>query len=339
MLETSARLLRLLSLLQTPREWPGPELAERLGVSGRTVRNDVDRLRELGYPVVATRGATGGYRLSAGTAMPPLLLDDDEAVAVTIGLRTVAQGAIAGMEETSLQALAKLQQVLPSRLRRRVQTLLAYTVPVPADGPQPAVDPQLLSTLAAVCRDHERLRFNYRSHDGTATRRTAEPHRLVNWGRRWYLVAWDTDRDDWRTFRVDRVEPRLPTGPRFAPREPPEGDVAAYVARNASAAAWRYRARVTVHAPAEVVAELVNPAVGVVEPVDGTSCILDTGADSVEALGVHLGLLGHDFDVSGPPELLAHLAELARRYARSTPSGPDGASGDGAGSGSPDPSG
>ncbi|WP_377270174.1 helix-turn-helix transcriptional regulator [Peterkaempfera sp. SMS 1(5)a] len=327
MLETSARLLRLLSLLQTPREWPGSELAERLGVSGRTVRNDIDRLRELGYPVLATRGATGGYRLSAGAAMPPLLLDDDEAVAVTVGLRTVTAGAIAGMEETSLQVLAKLQQVLPSRLRRRVQTLAAYTVPVPVDRPGPVVDPQLLSTLAGVCRDRERLRFEYRSHDGTATRRMVEPHRVVSWGRRWYLVAWDVERDDWRTFRIDRIEPRLPTGPRFAPREPPEGDVAAYVARHASAAAWRYRTRVTVHAPAEVVAGLINPSVGVVEPVDEASCVLDTGADSVEELGVHLGRLGHDFDVSGPPELLAHLAELARRYARSTPSGLDGREG------------
>ncbi|MET9671308.1 YafY family protein [Streptomyces sp. NPDC006475] len=320
MLETSARLLRLLSLLQTAREWPGTELAERLGVSGRTVRNDIDRLRELGYPVDATRGPAGGYRLAAGTAMPPLLLDDEEAVAVTIALRTAAQGALSGMEETSLRALAKLEQVLPARLRRRVQTLQTYTVPVPADQPRPAVDADVLTVLTAACRDRERLRFDYRAHDGSASRRVSEPHRVVSWGRRWYLVAWDVERGDWRTFRVDRIQPRTPTGPRFAPRELPDGgDAATYVARRVSAAGWRHRARVTVHAPAEAVAERINPAVGVVEALDDSTCVLDTGADSVETLGVYLGMLGHDFDVTGPPELLAHLRELARRYDRSTP--------------------
>ncbi|MFD3919696.1 helix-turn-helix transcriptional regulator [Streptomyces sp. NPDC058595] len=319
MLETSARLLRLLSLLQTPRAWPGSELAERLGVSGRTVRNDIDRLRELGYPVLAARGATGGYRLTAGTAMPPLLLADDEAVAVAIGLRTVAEGAIAGVEETSLQALAKLQQVLPSRLRRRVDALRTYTVPVPADRPGPKVDADLLTTLTSVCRDCERLRFDYRDHGGASTRRVVEPQRVVNWGQRWYLVAWDVERDDWRTFRVDRIDPRLPAGPRFTPRPAPDGDVAAYVSRRVSAAAWRHRARVTVHAPAQAVVERINPAVGVVEAIDATTCVLDTGADSLETLAVHLGMLGYDFDVTEPPELVAHLRALAARYGRSTP--------------------
>lgn len=223
MLETSARLLRLLSLLQSPREWPGTELAERLGVSGRTVRNDIERLRTLGYPVDATRGSTGGYRLAAGAAMPPLLLEDDEAVAVTIAVRTVARSAMPGMEETSLQALAKLEQVLPSRLRRRVRALQQYTVPVPADREDPGIDTELLMTLASACRDRERLRLDYRDHAGTPSRRLVEPQRVVNWGRRWYLVAWDVDREDWRMFRVDRITPRTPAGPRFAPREDPEG--------------------------------------------------------------------------------------------------------------------
>ncbi|WP_434596354.1 helix-turn-helix transcriptional regulator [Streptomyces sp. A5-4] len=182
------------------------------------------------------------------------------------------------------------------------------------------MDSDLLRALTAACRDHERLRFDYLDHAGTASRRVAEPHRVVNWGRRWYLVAWDVDREDWRTYRVDRVEPRLPTGPRFVPRElPGDGDVAAYVSRRVSAAAWRFRARVTVHAPAEAVAERVNPTVGVVEAVDATTCVLDTGAGSVESICVHLGLLGYDFEVTGPPEPLAHLRELAGRYARSTP--------------------
>ncbi len=318
MLETSARLLRLLSLLQSPREWPGSELAERLGVSGRTVRTDIERLRELGYPVGATRGPAGGYRLAAGAAMPPLLLEDDEAVAVAVALRTVAQGALSGVEEVSLRALAKLEQVLPSRLRRRVRALQQYTAPVPADRPSPAVDTETLMTLAAACRDRERLRLDYRDHAGTATRRLVEPQRVVSWGRRWYLVAWDVDRDDWRLFRVDRLTPRTPAGPRFAPREDPEGDAARFVAGRASAAAWRYRARVTVHAPAAAVLERVNPAVGVVEAVDADTCVLDTGADSPDSLAVHLGMLGYEFTVTGPPELVAHLEDLAGRYAKAT---------------------
>ncbi|MFE7749332.1 helix-turn-helix transcriptional regulator [Streptomyces sp. NPDC057428] len=318
MLETSARLLRLLSLLQTPREWPGTELAERLGVSGRTVRNDIERLRTLGYPVDASRGATGGYRLAAGSAMPPLLLEDDEAVAVAVALRNVSGSALAGTEETAGRALAKLEQVLPSRLRRRVRALQQYAVPVPADRPAPHTDTELLMTLTAACRDHERLRMEYRDHAGATARRLVEPQRVVNWGRRWYLVAWDVDREDWRTFRVDRLTPLLPAGPRFAPRLDPEGDAAAYVAGKASAAAWRHRARVTVHAPAQAVLERINPAVGTVEPVDADTCVLDTGADSLDSLGVHLGMLGFDFTVTGPPELVHHLEELAGRYARST---------------------
>ncbi|GAB3814258.1 helix-turn-helix transcriptional regulator [Micromonospora zhanjiangensis] len=317
MWETSARLLKLLSLLQARRDWSGADLADRLAVSERTVRRDVERLRDLGYPVHASRGTDGGYRLGAGAAMPPLLLDDDEAVAVVVGLRTAARGPVAGIEEASVRALAKLEQVLPARLRRRVSAVADYTVPIPPDTPAPAIDPATLTTLAAACRDHERLRFDYRSHDGTATIRTVEPHRLVTWGRRWYLVAWDVERDDWRTFRVDRVEPRIPTGPRFTPRElPGDGDLAGYVARGVSGAGFRFRARVTVHAPADVIAARVNPAVGVVEAVDERTCVLSCGADSVDTLAVYLGLLDADFDVTGPPELVARLDLLATRYHR-----------------------
>ncbi|TDE37800.1 YafY family protein [Actinomadura sp. 6K520] len=317
MLETSARLLRLLSLLQTPRDWTGAELAERLSVSARTVRNDVERLRTLGYPVHGTRGAVGGYRLGAGAALPPLLLDDDEAVAVAIGLRTAAGGTITGVEETSLRALAKLEQVLPSRLRRRVSALQRYAVAVPRDDRGPRVEAETLSVLAAACRDHERLRFDYRRHDGTASRRDVEPYRLVNWGRRWYLVAFDIERADWRTFRVDRLDPRTPAGPRFTPRELPE-EAVDQVRRGASSAAWRYRARVVVHAPAERLAERITPAVGAITPVDHTRCLLDTGADSIETLAVHLGLLGADFTVTEPPELVEHVRALADRYHRAT---------------------
>ncbi len=190
MAETSKRLLQLLSLLQTTREWSGPELAERLSVSTRTIRHDVERLRSLGYPVDATRGSVGGYRLGAGANLPPLLLEDDEAVAIALSLRTAAGGAVSGLEESALRALTKLQRVLPSRLGRRVDALTAYTVRVGAGATQRAtVDASALSLLASACRDHERVRFAYADHSGTASKRAVEPHRLVNWGRRWYLLA------------------------------------------------------------------------------------------------------------------------------------------------------
>ena len=241
MLETSARLLRLLSLMQARRDWTSAELATRLGVTTRTIRNDVGRLRELGYPVDARPGVDGGYRLGAGGALPPLLLDDEEAVAVALGLRTVANGSIAGIEETSVRALAKLQQVLPSRLRRKVSAFQSYVLPAPSGGPQ--ADPDVLTVIASACRDHERLRFDYQAHSGAASRRSVEPYRLVHHRRRWYLVAWDVDRDAWRTFRVDRIEPRTPSGPRFTPRAlPPDPEIAAQVARGAAQATWRYRA-------------------------------------------------------------------------------------------------
>jgi predicted DNA-binding transcriptional regulator YafY len=312
--DTSARLLRLLSLLQTPRDWTGTELADRLEVSTRTVRNDVERLRALGYPVHATRGAVGGYRLEAGAVLPPLLLDDDEAIAVAVGLRTAAGGAVGGIEETSLRALSKLEQVLPNRLRRRVNALQAFTVLMPPDEHEPLIDPQVLTLLAAACRDHERLRFAYRDREGASTRREAEPYRLVNWGRRWYLVAFDLHRDDWRTFRVDRLVPRLPLGARFAPRPLPDEDIAAYVARGAAEVAWRFRARVIVHAPASAIAERLGRHIGTVEAIDDRSCLLDAGAYSLEQMAAYLGLLEADFTVVEPPELIEQVRRLAGRY-------------------------
>ena len=206
---TSGRLLRLLSLLQARRYWPGDELADRLEVSGRTIRRDVERLRELGYPVDATTGPDGGYRLEAGTAMPPLLLDDDEAVAIAVGLRTAAGASVTGIEETSVRALVKLEQVLPPHLRRRVNALGSATRRSPAGPDGTQVDPEALTVIAGACRDRERLRFAYTARDGAETRRHVEPLSLVNLGRRWYLVAWDCDRRDWRTFRMDRI-PKLP---------------------------------------------------------------------------------------------------------------------------------
>ncbi len=316
MLQTSARLLRLLSLLQSPREWTGKELAARLDVTTRTVRNDVGRLRTLGYPVHATRGQVGGYRLGAGTSLPPLLLDDEEAVAVAAGLRAAATGSIAGIEESSLRALAKLEQVLPSRLRRRVNAVQTYMVTVPPDRAGPTVSASVLSTITAACRDRERLRFGYRAHSGQASRREVEPYRLVNWGRRWFLVGWDTGPRDWRTFRVDRISLKTPNGPRFAARDLPDEDLASYVAHGVSAAAWRYRARVIVHAPAAVIAERLPAAVGPVEAIDDSTCAVNSGAESVEALASWLGMLGADFEPTGCPELVEHLRLLSTRYRR-----------------------
>ncbi|MFE2541056.1 helix-turn-helix transcriptional regulator [Actinacidiphila glaucinigra] len=312
MLETSARLLRLLSLLQSRRDWTGPELAERLDVTARTVRRDVERLRALGYPVHATPGTAGGYRLGAGAALPPLLLDDDEAIAVALCLRTGAGGSVEGIEETSLRALAKLEQVLPSRLRRRAQAMEAVAVARPASQPG-AVAQEVLTAIGAACRDHERLRFDYRAHGGTASRRTVEPHSLVHHGRRWYLLAWDNDRQDWRTFRVDRMDPRSPTGPRFAPRRPP-ADAASYVARGVTSRAYRHQAVVVVHAPAEAVAEYAGYAT--VESTGPDSCVLRTGSESLDALAVYIGMLGVDFEVREPPELAERLRVVADRLAR-----------------------
>jgi predicted DNA-binding transcriptional regulator YafY len=322
MLETSARLLRLLALLQSRRDWTGAELADRLGVTARTVRNDVERLRRLGYPVLADRGNVGGYRLGAGGSLPPLLLDDEEAVAVVVGLRAAAGGAgggaVAGITESAVRALAKLEQILPPAVRRKVHALAAHLVSVPPDRAVPTVDPELLTRLAALCRDQERLRFDCTTHAGTEAVRTVEPYQLVNWGRRWYLVAFDVDSQDWRTFRVDRIRVRTPTGPRFQARRLPADDLAAYVSSRTSAAAWRYRSRVTVHASAEYVLQRINPAVGTVEAIDDNSCVLDTGADTLDTLAVYLGMLDVDFSVTEPAELVEHVRALAARYARAT---------------------
>jgi predicted DNA-binding transcriptional regulator YafY len=312
--ETSSRLLTLLSLLQGRRDWPGGELAARLEVSGRTVRRDVERLRALGYPVESLTGPAGGYRLRAGTAMPPLLLDDDEAIAIAVGLRTAARASVTGIEETSVRALVKLEQVLPAHLRRRVRALQSATMTLPAGGP--TVDPQTLTTIAAACRDCECVRFAYRGRDGTASRREVEPHSLVNLGRRWYLVAWDRGRRDWRTFRIDRLSGPASTGVRFAPRELPGKDAATYVSQRLSAAPNRYEARVTLHAPAETIRKRVSPHWGHIEPIDDQRCEYRTGDDDLDWLAVRVAMLGVDFDVHEPPELADHLRLLARRLAR-----------------------
>ncbi|WP_436736255.1 helix-turn-helix transcriptional regulator [Streptomyces sp. BBFR102] len=301
MLDTSARLLRLLSLLQAHRTWTGPQLAERLGITSRTVRRDVGRLRELGYPVDAAPGAAGGYRLGAGAELPPLLLDDDEAVAVAVGLRTAAGGGVEGLGESSVRALAKLEQVLPNRLRRRVGALHAYTVPLLRAPGGPGVEPGVLTELAAVCRDAERLRFAYRDHAGAESRRTVEPHRLVCTERRWYLVAWDLDRGDWRTFRADRITPRPPHGPRFTPREGPAEDLAAYVSEGLSTRVYPDRAVLRLLVPLEEAARRISPSDGTLAAENRRSCLLTAGAASLDVLVIHILLLGLEFEVVEGP--------------------------------------
>jgi predicted DNA-binding transcriptional regulator YafY len=314
-MSTSSRLLRLLSLLQTPRDWTGTELASRLEVSPRTVRNDIERLRDLGYPVHATRGSVGGYRLEAGTSMPPLLLEDDEAVAVAIAMRSATGVAVEGLEESSLRALAKLEQVLPPRLRRQVATVQSVTMHVRRGRPGPTVDPAVLSELARLARERFQVRFDYSDRKQAASARRAEPYRLVNAGQRWYLVAWDLDRADWRTFRVDRMRPGLSTGARFTARPLTDAEAEALVARGVPPEARKFQARIVVHAPAQQIAERIGPWIGSVEALDDDRCVLVTGAERVEDIAVHLGWLGCDFQVTEPPELVNTLRALAARYA------------------------
>ncbi|GHD78518.1 YafY family transcriptional regulator [Streptomyces goshikiensis] len=323
MTDTPARLLTLLSLLQTPREWPGSELAARLRVSARTIRRDIDRLRELGYPVEATLGADGGYRLVAGAAMPPLVLDDEEAVAIAVGLRAGAGHAIEGVEEASVRALAKLEQVLPGRLRHRVGALQSATVAL-TRGDGPSVDPRTLTTMASAVAGPERLRFAYRARDGAPSRRLVEPYRLVSARSRWYLVAYDLEREDWRTFRVDRVAEAFATGARFTPREPPM-DAAAMVAR-ALRGGQAYEVDL---AFAGVTAqELPAWLRGAAVAEEGGCRVRFPSGDSPEWLVARVALTGLPFTVRGPDFLVAAAAALAARLTA--------AAGPGAGPG-PDP--
>jgi predicted DNA-binding transcriptional regulator YafY len=314
MSETSSRLLQLLSLLQGRRDWPGADLADRLEVSGRTLRRDIERLRRLGYPVESLTGPAGGYRLRAGSAMPPLLLDDEEAIAIAVGLRTATRASVTGIEETAVRALVKLEQVLPAHLRRRVGALGSATVAPPVAGP--TVDPQHLTLIAGACRDSECLRFAYRTRDGTGSRREVEPHTLVNLGRRWYLVAWDRRREDWRTFRIDRLTRPASTGVRFTPRRLPARDAAAYVEQSIAGTPSRFEAKVTLHAGADEITSRVPAHWGTIEPIDRHTCEYRTGDEDLRWLALRIAMLDVDFDVHEPPELIEHLEALARRLRR-----------------------
>ena len=320
MATTSERTLRLLSLLQTHRHWGGTELAERLGVSGRTLRRDVDRLRELGYPVEATRGVDGGYQLAAGSSMPPLLLDDEEAVALAVGLHAAAHGAVAGIEESSVRALAKIVQVMPPRLRHRINALQAMTVPMVwsttgwSSG-RPLLDPSDLTVAAQACRDQERVTFAYVARDGQRSDRRVEPHRLVSLGRRWYLVAFDLDRQDWRSFRLDRVESMRSTGHRFEPRPLPAPDAADFVRAGIESLPASYAVEVTVFAGADVVRERIGRWCAVEEDAAGR-CTVRMKADSLDWPAMALGMVGADFEVVAPVELADVVRDWGTRFTR-----------------------
>jgi predicted DNA-binding transcriptional regulator YafY len=316
MANTSSRTLRLLSLLQTHRFWPGTELAGRLEVSARTLRRDIDRLRELGYPVEATRGVDGGYRLAAGAALPPLVVDDDEAVALAVGLRAAAQSAVGGIEEPSVRVLAKVTQVMPARLRRRVEALQAMTVAA-MWGPatDSGIDAGDLATVALACRDTERVTFAYRAADGQRSDRHVEPHRLVALGRRWYLVAYDLGRHDWRNFRVDRLTGLSATGARFRPRELPAADAADFVRSRIGALPSAYRVEVRLGAPASLVRERIGRWC-TVEEIDATTCLVRMTTDSLDWAAVALGASGAEIEVRSPPELARHLREWGERFSR-----------------------
>jgi predicted DNA-binding transcriptional regulator YafY len=314
MADTTSRALRLLSLLQSRRIWTGRDLMTRLGVSERTLRRDIDRLRGLGYEVSSISGPAGGYQLEAGSDIPPLLFDDEEAMAIALGLLTAAGGTIDGMEETSLRALAKMEQVLPPRIRRRVTTL--QTAIVPLARAWVTVDPEILTTVAQACRDHERLRFDYTRRDGERTERNVEPHQLVSIHQRWYLLAFDRDRDDWRTFRLDRLSSPWATRMVFTPRPIPGGSAAEYMERSLRSMPTRYQVVATVHAPAVEVRRRIRPGEGSVDSLGRDRCSFRTQGDQLEWLAFQLIWLGADFQVHEPPELTEYLSELASRVER-----------------------
>ncbi|XRQ10894.1 helix-turn-helix transcriptional regulator [Actinomadura welshii] len=315
MANTSSRTLRLLSLLQTHRYWPGTELADRLGVSVRTLRRDIDRLRELGYPVEAQRGVDGGYQLAAGAALPPLVIDDEEAVALAVGLQAAARDAVEGVAESSVRVLAKLVRVMPARLGRQVEALRAMTVPAWGGRTGPGVDPGVLTVIALACRDGERLRFHYTAAGGDETEREVEPHRLVPLGRRWYLVAYDLTRHDWRTFRVDRLSAPAPTGSRFRPRDLPAADAAEFVRESVDGPFRPYRVKVLVDAPAATVRQRIGRWCEV-EEIDDGHCHVSMTVDSLDWPCMALGVVRADFHVLEPPELRDLLQEWATRFTR-----------------------
>jgi predicted DNA-binding transcriptional regulator YafY len=317
MLTSSTRLLRLLTLLQTRSHWAGPDLAERLQVHPRTLRRDVDRLRQLGYPVQASSGVAGGYAFRAGQALPPLMLEDDEALAVSIALRTATAGAVGGIEEPALRALVKLEQAMPAHLRRRVDALRSAILPMDQAGP--VVDASLLATLASACRDQLRLAFSYADGRGRSTERRVEPQGLAHTGHRWYLVAWDPMRSDWRTFRIDRMVGAPTVGTHFTPRTSPDGgDLKSYVARSLAGTPYPEQARIVLHAPRSELACRIPPSAGVLKELDEGRCLLEGAAHALDFLAYWLMALPVDFEVLAPEALKAKLRAAGERAMRCT---------------------
>lgn len=312
MSDTTGRLLAVLSVLQSGGTWTGPQLADRLGVTVRTVRRDVERLRELGYPVDSDTGVAGGYRFGVGgTRLPPVMLDDEEAVALAVCVRSAAASAAAGAGEVAVRALAKLEQLLPTRLRPQLDALTSATASLPQLAPN--VDSGLLVSLSRACRERDILEVHYEDSRGRPTQRRIEPVRLVSTGRRWYLVAFDLGPDDWRTFRADRIAEATVTGHRFTARGGP--DPVELVHRAITTAPYRHRARVELAAPAPELAERIPPTVGVVEAIDDNTSVLTLGADDLDLLVVHLGVLGVPFRILEPPELANRVAQVAAHLA------------------------
>lgn len=316
MLTSSSRLLRLLSMLQARRYWPGPELAERLEIHPRTLRRDIERLRELGYPIEASSGVAGGYAFRPGQALPPLMLDDDEALAVAIALRTAASGMVGGIEETALRAVVKLEQVMPARLRKRADALRTTITPLDSIGP--VIDATLLAALAGACREQLSVRFTYTDIRGAASERWVDPQGVVHTGSRWYLVAWDRARKDWRTFRLDRIQPPathpITVGEHFAPRPGPEGgDLKAFVSRSLAVSPYPTQARIVLHAPREVMAQRIPAAYGLLETIDEQRCLLRCGAHALDHLTYWLLAFDVDFEVLEPVELVERLRAAGDR--------------------------
>ena len=312
--ETTSRVLQLLGLLQSRRVWSGEELAERLGVTTRSVRRDIERLRDLGYPVLASKGHGGGYQLGAGAALPPLLLDPDEAVAMAVCLRLAAGGSVAGVGESALRALSKLDQVMPSRLRSQVAAVHDATVTLTWSSSGPPVEPDVLMTLARACRDREHVSASYVDRAGTATQRRLEPYQLVTTGRRWYLLAYDRDREDWRSLRLDRMRDVTAQGSTFAPRDAP--DAAAYVRRSISVSPYRYVARIRFFAPEHVVAQHFSPATVTIEADGPDACIVTAGADDPEVMLFYFVKVGCEFEVIEPAEVAEAAVSVAERLRR-----------------------
>ena len=311
MLSASARLIRLLSLFQAQRAWTGAELAARLDITERTLRRDVDRLRTLGYTVDSTSGVAGGYRLGAGNALPPLLLEGEEAVAVALALGNPSAGAGGDIDGASMRALAKLEQLMPPPLRRQLDKVRSSVVPVMRG--KSGVRLQAVSSLAEACADRTTLRFGYRDHHDAVSQRIAQPHRVVQAQQRWYLLAWDTEREDWRTFRLDRMVDAEPTGERFTPRRLPQGDVAAYMQQALRVSPFQHRARVVVHAPIAALEPHMAWVGGVPQAIAEDRTRIETGTNSLDALAIWLGCLGHDFEIESPAELVGHIARVAGR--------------------------